>query len=118
MNINHIACIFLATILLYSCEKNYNYEDVVKTELESGKIYNHIILDIDFGMTKNDFYDYCWKLNNEKKAGQGPTNRTVKVPIDEISKEAYMLFYPNFSDDQIVEMPILFEYDDWAPCPR
>lgn len=118
MSISQFAIFLLSLFLLQSCESTYNYNDTLRRELESGVIQNHIILDIDFGMKKDHFYDYCWKLNNEQKAEQGPNNRTVKVEIHELEKRAYMLFYPNFINDEIVEMPILFGYEDWSPWNR
>lgn len=98
-----------------SCSKPFDYQSALKEELESGEKNNDIILDIHFGMSNDDFYNYCRQLNQEQKATQGPKNRSVQVSLPDFERPAHMLFYPNFKDNMIVEMPILFAYDDWAP---
>ena len=92
-----------------------DYKKLVDEQRSSGLVDNRIVLDIGFGMSSQEFYDYCWQINKEGLASQGPKNRTVQVEIEDLSKPGYMLFYPNFEDDKIVEMPILFGLHDWSP---
>jgi len=110
-----VILIMILSIIFVTCSDQYDYATELEKEMSSGQRNDHIVLDIDFGMERQAFYDYCWKLNNDQKAGQGPLNRSVKVELEDFDKKAHMLFYPNFKDDRIIEMPILFAYEDWSP---
>lgn len=78
-----------------------------------------IFLGLNFGMTRQDFFDKCLILNKQGKAVQGTHNTSVlyfdtenfKMPVD-------MNFYPNFYKDRICAMPVYFNYKAWAPWNR
>jgi len=107
--------IALSLVLLIGCKKEIDYQTLVETNLSLGQEFNDIIYDIKFGMTSDEFYDYCRELNKEYKAEQGPKKRTVQIEVDGFSEPCYMLFYPNFINDEIAEMPILFALHQWSP---
>jgi hypothetical protein len=79
-----------------------------------------LFLGMSLGMGKQEFYDYCWKMNKEKKFTHGPQNKEVEyVLIDEsLRRPVMMRFYPNFHEEKIYEMPVVFSYDAWAPWNR
>jgi len=106
-----LSCVLFAS----SCKQEIDYRTLVEQGLAKEVRHDKIVLDIGFGMGSKEFYDYCWKLNKEGKAGQGPKNRSVQVEIEEFSNPSYMLFYPNFIDEKIAEMPILFAAHKWSP---
>jgi hypothetical protein len=78
--------------------------------------YDSLFLGISLGMKKNDFFDYCWKMNKEKKFVHGPTNTSVLYRLGgALPDTIQMQFYPTFYEDKIYEMPVLFSYESWAP---
>lgn len=80
------------------------------------KKIDSLFLGISMGMDKKAFYDYCWDMNNKKIFTHGPTNQSVEYMLTtELDKPVSMQFYPNFHNDKIYEMPVLFNYEAWAP---
>lgn len=78
-----------------------------------------IFYTIRFGMTKQAFYDTCWRLNKTGDFIQGGHNLSVqhKIP-SELGKPVIMNFYPAFSNDLIFQMPVVYNYESWAPWNR
>ncbi|MDH4093123.1 MAG: hypothetical protein OEV24_21875 [Cyclobacteriaceae bacterium] len=91
--------------------------DGVRSKLSAnGKNYDSLFLGISLGMEKQAFYDHCWELNRLKVFSQGPKNQEVQYMLkNELDAPVYMRFYPNFYRDKIVDMPVLFSYEAWAP---
>jgi len=78
-----------------------------------------IFFNMYFGMTKQAFYDTCSRLNKTGLIIQGGNNLSVQHEIkSELGMPVYMNFYPNFSKDQLYQMPVLYKYDAWAPWNR
>ncbi len=87
-----------------------------KTKAVSETEYDSLFLGISLGMGKKDFFDYCWKMNKEKKFVHGPTNTSVMYRLGgALPDTIQMQFYPTFYEDKIYEMPVLFSYESWAP---
>lgn len=85
----------------------------------SGKNYDSLFLGIYLGMEKTAFYDHCWKLNKEKIFTHGPKNQEVEYKLEkELDRPVMMRFYPSFYKDKIMEMPVMFTYQEWAPWNR
>lgn len=102
----------LATLLV-SCDGKLSRKGTDEKKLDS------LFLGISMGMDKKAFYDYCWKMNNEKIFTHGPTNQSVEYMLkSEFDKPVAMQFYPNFYEEKIYEIPVLFNYDAWAPWNR
>ena len=75
-----------------------------------------LFLDYELGMTKEDFYDQSWKLNDKGLVKQGPSNQSVYYKLDnELDHPTQMYFYPSFYKDRVYQMRIRFEYKNWAP---
>ncbi len=78
-----------------------------------------IFLGLNFGMSRQQFYEKCMELNKSHQTTQGTQNTSVlyidrenfKLPVD-------MNFYPNFYEDRIFAMPVYFNYKAWAPWNR
>lgn len=80
---------------------------------------NQLFLGIYLGMKKQDFFDRCWQLNKENIAIQGPGNQSVEYRLTGAEKPGILMhFYPNFYDDRIYEMPVVYHYEAWAPWNR
>lgn len=79
-----------------------------------------LFMGISLGMGKKEFYDYCWKKNQEKIFTHGPANQEVEYRLNDngVNHPMIMRFYPNFHEEKIYEMPVLFKYDAWAPWNR
>lgn len=80
---------------------------------------DYLFLDLFFGMKRQEFFDYCWEMNKQKKfihGTGGSSNANVEYLLkDELPEPVIMRFYPNFHEDKIYEMPVLFTYSSWAP---
>jgi len=98
---------------MFSCRSEYHQK--VEKALASGNRNDSLFLEIKFGMTRNEFYDHCWELNKECLVSHGPGNATVYYPLTELKHQASMNFYPHFYQEKIYQMPVIFNYDAWAP---
>lgn len=80
------------------------------------KKYDSLFLGMYLGMDKKAFYDHCWELNRLKVFSHGPTNTSVEYKLaSELNEPVLMRFYPSFYKDKIVDMPVTFSYEAWAP---
>jgi len=105
-----------AGILLSSCSPRATYERRLKRELASGIRHDSLFLGISLGMTSKEFYSHCWQLNRDSLVRQGTANTTVEYQLrEELKAPATVNFYPEFESDRIVEMPVHFIYNGWAP---
>jgi hypothetical protein len=87
-----------------------------RKSMSNDKKLDSLFLGISMGMEKKAFYDYCWQKNKEKIFKHGPTNQSVEYRLaTELSSPVFMQFYPSFHDERIYEMPVLFNYESWAP---
>lgn len=100
--------------ILPSCKTDY--QKLEERELSSGRIENELYLGLELGMTRKQFFETCWELNQEGVLINGPSELSViynlTMPSD---KPGTMSFYPKFYEDQIYLMPIEFSYEGWAP---
>jgi len=88
--------------------------DVRSKFSSTGNDSDSLFLGISLGMGKDDFYEHCWELNRQKVFTQG--NQEVQYMLQhELDAPVYMRFYPTFYKEKIVEMPVLFAYEAWAP---
>lgn len=83
------------------------------------KDLDSIFFNIQFGMTRQAFYDTCWKLNKTENFVQGGNELSIQYEIQsELGLPVYMNFYPDFSEDRLYQMPVIFHYKSWAPWNR
>lgn len=108
--------VFLSLLLMEGCSPGARYEYRLKRELASGIRYDTLFMGFHLGMTDKDFYTLCWELNREGIIRQSTNNTSVEYdPADKLNHPSTMTFYPKFEDGKIVEMPVQFSYDGWAP---
>lgn len=106
----------IAGLMIYGCSPRSKYERRLKHELASGVRYDSLFMGIYLGMSEKDFYTHCWMLNRERLIKQGSRNTTVEHALrEDLKYPATMDFYPEFSQGRIVEMPVRFIYNGWAP---
>lgn len=104
-------------LALFSCTSSSNseYKQREEKELASGVRYDSLFLGIYLGMSSEDFYDHCWKLNKSGVIMEGTGNTTVHYDISDFEYPASMEFYPSFDQGVVSAMPITFAYDSWSP---
>lgn len=108
--------IFLTALIAGSCSPRKTYERRLKRELTSGVRYDSLFLGLSMGMTSEEFYKHCWGLNRDSIVRQGTANMSVQYDLNqELDYPATMNFYPIFNENSIVEMPVRFIYNGWAP---
>jgi hypothetical protein len=106
-------------ILISSCSET-DYTKLVKSEMAKKTINDSLFLGMKFGITKQDFFDRCWELNNKRLISHSSSNNFVKyqLPIkenDSTAKIMNMLFYGIFNEDKVMTgMDLKFTYDAWA----
>ncbi len=111
--------ILILLIMLVSCTES-KYSKLVKTEMSKNIVNDSLLFGMKFGDSKQDFYDKCWKLNNEGIIMQGPSNEFVRydLPIKEGDSSTYaitMLFYGIFDEEKIMTgMDLSFSYIAWS----
>ena len=114
----HFIFLFLCFVMV-SCESEYS--ETVKRELQSGKVYEDLILGLKIGQTRKEFYDHCWELNKQKVISQGSGNKFAKqiILLDSTAQnqdKVEMLFYGIFDEEKIMHgMHMKFSYLKWAP---
>ena len=110
-------------IFLSSCFQS-DYTKLVKSELDKGIRRDSILLGIQFGDTRNDFFGKCFDLNKQQLATQGPRGLAVQYLFNDslvhaTPTEIKLLFEPFFDQmDAISDMDLEFSYLAWAPWNR
>lgn len=108
--------VIIAGLMIFSCSPGERYERKLNRELASGARYDSLFMGIYLGMPEKEFYTHCWKLNREGLIKQGSSNLSVEHQVNEDLKyPTTMNFYPVFNQGKIVEMPVRYIYNGWAP---
>ncbi len=120
---NRAGLFALVLLLLTGACRNdsLSYSGLVRKELASGKVSNQLLLDIRFGMTRKEFYSYCWTMHNKGHFEDGANSTAVLYHLrgpGQLRYPASMNFYPEFRKDSIYRMWAQVEYDAWAPWNR
>ncbi|WP_024479058.1 hypothetical protein [Cellulophaga baltica] len=113
------ALLITSITTLTSCQSEYT--KLVNKEMNTGIVYDSILLDLNFGDTKERFFNRCWELNKEKLVAQGPNNDYVKYAMpqkfeENSGKYLNMLFYAKFDNASTIKsFDLKFSYTGWAP---
>lgn len=109
----------IAALIVGGCTPGKTYERRLKRELASGIRYDSLFMGLSFGMTQKEFYEHCWDMNKDSIIKQGSANMSVQYDLnEELEYPATMNFYPKFDSGKIVEMPVRFIYNGWAPWTK
>lgn len=95
-----------------SCKSEY--QRMKDRELARGIRKDSLFLGIYLGMTSQEFYDHCFQLNRNKQIVEGPNNTTAQYTVEGFKNPTRMLFYPEFYEDRIFEMPMTFHCFNWS----
>lgn len=105
----------LCAMVAVSCAEKSEYKTLVEKELASNVRQDSLFLGISFDMDRKAFYAHCWELNKQGVFTNGVGNMSVKYTIEEgLRFPAIMNFYPKFGEGKIFEMPVDFQYQNWA----
>jgi hypothetical protein len=107
------ALLLLLLGAMTSCMKS-EYNRMVE-EGKKGPRQDSLFLGIHFGMTRNQFYDQCMKLNRAHLATKGLKGLSVLYKIEDPVGTINMHFYPEFFDEKIYEMSVVFTYQNYSP---
>jgi len=108
------AAICALIFVVSSCLKS-EYSRLVERELAKGIRKDSLFLGLKFGMSKKEFYDRCTQLNKEHLATLGMRNSNVLYTIKDSVGIINMHFFPEFYNDSIYQMPLIFTYSNWSP---
>ncbi|MBE9517807.1 MAG: hypothetical protein IMY68_04525 [Bacteroidetes bacterium] len=109
----------IAALIVGGCTPGKTYERRLKRELASGIRYDSLFMGLSFGMSQKEFYEHCWDMNKDSIIKQGSANMSVQYDLnEELEYPATMNFYPKFDSGKIVEMPVRFIYNGWAPWTK
>ncbi len=93
-----------------------NYKKLEEKELASGKRVPELFYDMKLGMSRKDFFTYCWEMHQKGKFLDGENSTSVLSKLDkELNYPVAMNFFPDFYQDKIYKMRVKFEYVAWAP---
>ncbi|MGD8749520.1 MAG: hypothetical protein PVI44_13730, partial [Balneolaceae bacterium] len=119
MNRKLIVFIIIGFQFLISCNHKNEYRKIVKRELAKGTRNDSLFLGYYFGMPRQEFFDYSWKLNSQKKVVQGSGSHSVRYDdVTGFDHPIHMNFYPQFYNDKIYKMESTYSYNGWAPWNR
>lgn len=111
-----MAVLFGIALTLGSCKES-EYQKIVKSELASGIRHDSLVIGINFGDTKKEFFARCWELNKKGLIGHGPKNMNVqyRMKMDEGS-DIMLLFYPVADQNDIIKkMELEYFFEGWSP---
>lgn len=115
--------IVLACALLLGCVES-DYTRLVKQELAKNIRKDSVILGINLGDTREEFYGKCFDLNKLGLITEGPNGATVQFLFtDSLFHDKptplRLLFIPRFdAHDTIAEINLEYSYVGWAPWNR
>ena len=111
-NLVSVGILFIGCSLFIGCDTKKSYESMVNEQLQNGVQNDSLFLDYYFGMSRGEFRDYSWQLN-QKGVLTGFVD--INYEVDFLKSTATMTFYPEFKDDKIVRIPVTIGYNSWAP---
>ena len=99
----------------WACQSD-DYASMRARELNSGVRHDQLFMGFYLGQSRDSFYRQCLAMNKQGLVTNGPENSSVlysyptqyKFPLD-------MNFYPEFKNDRISKMNVVFSYQTWAP---
>lgn len=106
--------LIVGVLFTASCEQKSEYQQEIDAALLSGERIDSLILDYTFGMSRDEFFTYSWDINKEGKVVNG-AGAEILEDVDWLKSPARRGFYPEFQDDKVVQFPIEYSYNGWAP---
>jgi len=107
-------CSCLLFLVCLSCSGLADEYTAMKAEetVKEGR-RDSLFLDLSLGMSKDDFYLACRKMNQDSIVKEGPRNLCVKYDLKDRPMPISMCFFPDFENERVSEMRIEFQYIHW-----
>lgn len=102
------------SITILNCKEPNEYQQKVTEELAKEARNDSLIFDYTFGMSKEDFFTYSWEINKQGLVVNGSGAEIVQ-DVDWLKSPARRSFYPKFEKDKIIQFPMEYSYNGWAP---
>lgn len=111
-----LASILLSLLVLIGCDSpGRRYKRLERQELSKNQRYDNLFFGIYFGMSNQEFRDYCYQRNLDGKFRQGGRRNMIwvecKLP-EEMDYPAAINFFPEFTNDTITGMNASIYYDN------
>lgn len=91
------------------------YEKMEREALKSGERHDSLFFDLELGMTRQDFFLRCSELNKDSVLYMGTGGKPEYHIEKDLKHSARMVFYPDFYEEKVWNMPVKFFYDGWSP---
>ncbi|WP_340105655.1 hypothetical protein [Rhodohalobacter sp. 8-1] len=107
-----IFTVFVFSILLFGCSNKSEYERKVQEGLNSEKEVNEIFLGYEFGMSREEFLESSWEMNQQQIISGGVN---IVYLLEDLKSTVSLEFYPQFQNGVISKMPVSASYISWSP---
>lgn len=114
-------CLMVSSIFsgLTGCDPLRNEEENTALATDQQVRYDSLFLGIYFNMGSEEFFDYCFEMNQKGLFFQSPDGREVQYKFkDEFTKPVVFTFFPEFSEASIHRVKGYFYYDNWSPFQK
>ncbi len=111
--------IVIICISIIGCNQS-EYTKLIKSEMSKNIVHDTLFFGMNFGQSKREFFDKCWKLNAKGLVSHGPSNDFVRhdLPLKEgmdMTQSIRMLFYGIFNEEKIMTgMNLQYSYNAWS----
>lgn len=106
--------IIVSICFALACEPRSEYQKLVDSELSKDVHYDSLFAGLSFDMTKKEFFDYCWEQNSKGIFINGVGSMVSYDVSASFSRPTKINFYPKYVGNTMLEMPVEFQYADWA----
>ncbi len=111
------AHLLLLGLLIAACYREPSYETVARRELSRNERFDTLIYEIHFGMVFEDFYDYCYEMNQKGIFMPKPDESGVRALLTEPFNAPVVLeFFPvaQVTDGPIVRLNATLRYQNFS----
>lgn len=112
IGITKIMVLFGSLIVLVGCSEQSEYESMIQQGLNSEREVNDIFLGYEFGMTREDFLQVSWEMNQQQIITGGVN---IVYLLEDLKSTARLEFFPKFENGVIVKVPVSASYISWSP---
>ena len=98
--------------LFVSCSQKSEYQQMVEEGLNSGTTVDEIFLGYSFNMTREEFLELSWEMNQQQVITGGVK---IEYLIEDLKSTVKLEFYPEFENGVISKMPVSASYISWSP---
>lgn len=111
-----LSSLVFLVLIISNCdqEPKTEYQKEIDQALSSEIEKDSLILEYKFGMTKEEFFEYSWDINKQGVVVNGSGAEIIQ-DVDWLKSPARRSFYPNFIEDRVVQLPVDYSYNGWAP---